>query len=95
MVGRSFTDVTLNVKVVLLLAVPSFTFTVIVAFPFWFGAGVTITVRFAPLPPNTMFPFGISVALLLEAVIVSELSGVSWSPTVNATAPVAVSSLVV
>jgi hypothetical protein len=95
MVGRSFTDVTLTVKVVLVLAVPSFTLIVIVALPLWFAAGVTVTVRFAPLPPNTMFPFGISVALLLEAVTVREETGVSWSPTVNVTAPVAVSSLVV
>ena len=95
MVGRSFTDVTPSVKVVLVLAVPSFTLTVIVALPLWFAAGVTITVRFAPLPPNTMFPFGINAALLLEALIVREETGVSTSPIVNATAPVAVSSLVV
>jgi hypothetical protein len=94
-VGRSFTAVTPNVKVVLVLTAPSLTLTVIVALPFWFAAGVTVTVRFAPLPPNTIFPFGTSVVLLLEAVTVREDTGVSWSPTVNATAPVAVSSLVV
>ena len=42
---------------------PSLTVTVMLAVPFWLAAGVTVTVRLAPLPPNTMFPLGTSVGL--------------------------------
>ena len=42
---------------------PSLTDTLIDAVPNWFAAGVTRTVRLAPLPPNTTLPFGTSVGL--------------------------------
>src|SRR5438128_5731226 len=62
-VGRSFTAFTVNTKVSLALNCPSLTVTVIVAVPFWLSAGLTVTVRFAPEPPNPMFPFGTSAGL--------------------------------
>ena len=63
-VGVSLTDVTVNTKVS--LAVPPFAsvrVTVIVVVPDWLAAGVTVTVRLAPLPPKVMFAFGTSVVL--------------------------------
>ena len=60
-VGRSFCEVTVSRNVSLAEPLsPSVTVTVIVAVPDWFATGVTVTVRFAPLPPNTMFAFGTS-----------------------------------
>jgi hypothetical protein len=59
------------------------------------AAGVTVTVRLAPLPPNTMLAFGTSVVLLDEPVTVSAPGSVWASPTVKATAPVLPSSLIV
>ena len=43
------------------MSVPSLTVSVMVAVPLWFAAGVTVTVRAAPLPPRTMFASGTSV----------------------------------
>src|SRR5882672_5351595 len=60
-VGASFTELTVSWKLVLVLNCPSLTVTVIVAHPNWLAAGVSVTVRFAPLPPKTMFAFGTSV----------------------------------
>ncbi len=57
------------------------------------AAGVTVTVRFAPLPPSTMFALGTSDVLLEVAVTVKLPAAVSTSPTVKARAEVAVSSL--
>ena len=57
-VGASFTAFTVNTNVSVELAVPSLTVSVIVALPFWLLAGVTVTVRLAPLPPSTMFASG-------------------------------------
>ena len=59
------------------------------------GAGVTTTVRLPPLPPNTMFATGTTLGELEAAMSVSDPSGVRSSSTVNAMAPVAVSSSVV
>ena len=53
-VGR----VIVRLKPVLPLEVPSLTVTVIVAVPVCPTAGVTVTVRFAPLPPKTMLAGG-------------------------------------
>ena len=61
-VGGSFTAVTVSdERVASPSSVPSLTVTVIVAVPLWFAAGVTVTVRLAPLPPKTMFASGTSV----------------------------------
>ena len=62
----------------------------IVAVPVWLLAGVTVTVRFAPLPPNVMFAFGTSVVLLELPLSVRLLAAVSASPIVKAIAGVAV-----
>ena len=67
----------------------------IVAVPDWFAAGVIVTVRFAPLPPNTMLAVGTSAVFDEPPVIVSDAAAVSMSPTVKLIAPVAVSSFVV
>ena len=71
-VGASLTGLTVSTKVSLVVLVPSFTLTVIVVVPFAFGAGVIVTVRLAPLPPNTMLAFGTSVVLLEVPLTVSE-----------------------
>jgi hypothetical protein len=60
MLGAVFIAVTVSPKLVGVLATPSVTVTVMVAPPTSPGAGVRVTVRFAPLPPNVMLPFGTS-----------------------------------
>ena len=92
--GASFTLVTVSTKVSLADAKPSLTTSVMVTSPCWFGAGVIVTVRDAPLPPITMLAFGTSVWSDDVATTVSMAAAVSVSPTVNAMAPVAVSSSV-
>ena len=47
-----------------LAADPSLTVTVIVVVPVCPAAGVSVTVRLAPLPPKTMFAFGTSAGLV-------------------------------
>jgi hypothetical protein len=94
-VGASFTAFTVRPKLVGVLRPPSLTVIVIVAVPLWFAAGVTLTDRFAPLPPNAMLAFGTSVGLLELPLRVRFPAVVSLSPTVNAIAPVVVSSFVV
>ena len=65
------------------------------ATPFWLAAGVTVTVRLAPLPPNAMFPFGTNVVFDELPLTVKLPAAVSASPTVKPIPAVAVSSLVV
>jgi hypothetical protein len=55
---------------------------------------VIVTVRFAPLPPNTMFPLGSSVGLFELPLTLKLPAGVSPSATVNAIGPTDVSSFV-
>src|SRR5437867_12659562 len=93
-VGASFTAFTVTTKLVLALYCPSLTFTVIVAVPFWLAAGLTVTVRFDPDPPKTMLLVGTSVALDEPLLNVRLPAGVSASPTVKVSAPVAVSAAV-
>ena len=94
-VGASFTAFTVTKKLVLLLSCPSLTVTVIVAEPFWLVAGVTVTVRFAPLPPNTTFALGTSVVLEELPLTVKLPAAVSASPTVKLIGPATASSLIV
>jgi hypothetical protein len=94
-VGASFTAFTVNLNVSVAVFDPSLTVTVIVTARFWFAAGVTVTVRLAPLPPKTMLPFGTRVVLLDVPVSVKFPTGVSASPTVKLIGPMIVSSLVV
>ncbi len=93
-VGASLTAFTVKTNVSDVVNKPSLTVTVMVAEPFKFAAGVTVTVRFAPEPPNTMFAFGTNVVSLDEPLNVNEAAAVSTSPTVNEIALVAVSSFV-
>src|SRR6266487_1481966 len=73
---------------------PSLTLTVIVALPVWPVAGVTVTVRVAPLPPNAMLFSGTSVGFDEVPLSVRFFSGVSASFTVNGIAAVAVFTVV-
>src|ERR1043166_1973788 len=85
-VGGAFP--TTSRKVSLALLVPSFTVTVMIAFPVWLVAGVTLTVRLLPEPPKTMLAFGTSVGLE-EGPLTAKLPGaVSASFTVKARGPV-------
>src|SRR5678810_286866 len=74
-VGRSFTAFTVTTKE--LLARPkavSLTESEIVVVPDWLGAGVTVTVRLPPLPPNPMFAFGTRLVLEETPFSVSDVS---------------------
>ena len=95
-VGKSLTDATFNTNVSVAINPPaSVTVSVIVVLPNWLSAGVIVAVRFAPLPPNTMFAFGTNVVSEDVALTTSAPAAVSPSPIVKAIAPVAVSSSVV
>src|SRR6266511_3277723 len=94
-VGASFTALTVSPKLVFVLDCPSLTVSVIVAEPFWLVAGVTVTVRLAPLPPKTMLPLGASVGVDELPLTVKLPAAVSASPTVKLIAPVGASSLMV
>ena len=80
---------TVTVKIELVLFVPSLTETVICALPVWFAAGVTLTVRLDPLPPNTMFALGTRVVEDEVPETVKLAAAVSVSPIVNEIAAVA------
>ena len=95
MVGRSLTAVTVSRKLDVAVAVPSLTVRVMVDVPFWFAAGVTVTVRVAPLPLKTRLALGTNVVFDELPVTVRLATAVSASPTVKASAPVFVSSLIV
>src|SRR5262249_2067228 len=86
-VGGEFT-VNWNV-VALIPPVPSSTVNVIAVVPNWFGAGVIVIVGLAPLPPSTMLALGTSVGFDEIPVTESDAAGVSRSPTVKPSAPVA------
>jgi hypothetical protein len=89
-VGASFgATLTVMVNALVVVFVPSLTETVIVALPVLPDAGVTVTVRFAPLPPNTMLAFGTNVVEEELPETVRFAAGVSGSPTVNGSAAVA------
>ena len=94
-VGASFTGVTVNTNVSLLLRAPSLTVTLMVALPDWFAAGITVTVRLEPLPPKTILPFGTSPGFEDVPLTTRLEAGLSASPTVKLIGPVEVSSAVV
>src|SRR5438876_955846 len=75
---------TTSTNVVLAVRLPSLTVTVIVAEPDCPAAGVTTTVRFPPLPPKTTVAFGASVVFDELPDNVRLPTGVSTSPTTNA-----------
>ena len=72
-------ELTANVNDVLTKEPPSETVIVTVAVPLAPAAGVRVTFRFAPDPPNEMLAFGNSVAFDELPVSVRMLSGVSTS----------------
>ena len=90
MTGKEWTALTVNKKLALLAAAPSLTVMVIVALPNWFAAGVTVTVRMAPLPPKTMFALGTRVGLEEAPESVKLATGESTSATMKGTTPVVV-----
>ena len=94
-VGASGTEVTVSVKVRLAEFTPSLAVTVILLVPNPSATGVAVTVRFAPEPPKTILATGTSVGLLDVTLRVSEASGASASPMMNASAPVFPSSAMV
>ncbi len=85
-----FGAVTVTTKLSLALKAPSLTVTVIVLVPVCPAAGVTLTVRLAPLPPKTIPLSGTSAGLLEVPLTVKLPTAVSMSPTVNPIAPVPV-----
>src|SRR5688572_2861574 len=62
---------------------PSDTVRLTMAEPNWLSAGVTLTVRLAPLPPRAMLAVGTKVGLDEIAATARPLADVSTSPTVN------------
>ena len=90
MVGGVF-GLTVNTKFVDVVSAPSLTVTVMVDVPLPPEAGVTTTLRLAPLPPNVMLAFGTSVVFDELPASVKLASGVSASPTVKAIGAVGVS----
>src|SRR3989442_14584593 len=88
-VGGVFGGLTVSVNGSLAVRLPSLTVTVITALPVWPAAGVTVTVRLAPLPPKTMFAFGTRVVFPELPLTTRLAAAVSASPTVNASGQVA------
>src|SRR3954466_3413281 len=95
MVGAVFTPLTVNKNWELAVEPPSLTVTVMVAVPVWPLAGVTVTVRLAPLPPKIILALGTSVVLDELPARVRLASGVSASLIVNGMAAVGVFAVVV
>ena len=82
-----------TVRTKLSLAVPpspSVTVIVMVAVPDCSAAGVIVTVRLDPLPPNAMFATGTSVRFEDAPATVRAAAAVSTSPTVKLCGPLAV-----
>src|SRR5712692_3171376 len=95
-VGAWFTALTVSRKFVLVKPkLVSLTEMLTVDVPNWFGSGVSVTVRLAPLPPNTMLVAGNNNGLEEAAATVNRLAGVSASPIVKAIGPAEVFSLTV
>ena len=95
-VGAWFTGVTVRMKVsVALLPLASVTRTVMTAEPKAVAVGVTVTVRFAPEPPNTMLLFGTRPVSEDVPIRVRLAAAVSWSAMVKAMAGVAALSAIV
>jgi len=93
--GGSFTAFTVREKLLAEVREPSLTVSVMVLVPFWSAAGVSVTVRLAPLPPTTIPLLGISAVLDELPVTVKLAAAVSLSLTVKVNAPAGVSSFTV
>src|SRR2546423_5128591 len=95
MVGGSFTALTVTLKLVLAVPVPSLTVRVMVVAPDWLEAGWTLTVRLDPEPPKRILAFGTRSGFEEVPERTRLVAGVSASPIVSGKRPVAVSSLIV
>ena len=94
--GASFTAETLTVNdVVEVRPSGSVTVSVIVAAPLALAVGVTVTVRFAPLPEIAIFAVVTTAVLDEIAVTMRSAAALSMSATVMLSAPVLVSSSIV
>ena len=93
--GGGLSPLTVTVNELLLLSWPSLTHTVINPLPVWPVAGVTVTVRFDPLPPKTMFVSGTRVGLDELPLTLKLLAAASRSPTVKLIGPAALPVVVV
>src|SRR5688572_3502573 len=89
-VGGVLTTLTVSVKLAELVSSPSETKTVTSVTPVWSAAGVTVTVRLEPLPPNATLAAGTKVVLVEAALKVRLDATVSTSPTVKAMGPIGV-----
>ncbi len=95
-VGASFTAVTVTWTALLpLFSAGSVTVSVIVAAPFKLAGGVIATLRLDPVPPKTTLARGIKVVSLEAAATDKSADAASESLTVNTTAPVLLSSLMI
>src|SRR5439155_712890 len=94
-VGKSLTGLTVRTNELLADAPSgSATVMVIVVVPDWLVAGITVTVRFDPLPPKTMFASGTRPGMDEWPPTVKLAAVVSTSPMENGMAAVGVSSSV-
>ena len=83
---------TVNVNEIFVLANPSLTPTKIIAEPNWFVSDVSVTVRFVPLPPNTMCAASIKLVFELDADNTSDDAAVSASLITKPMGPIGLSS---
>src|SRR5437867_8517526 len=65
-----------------------------VAVPNWLAAGLRVTVRLEPVPPNRILPFGMREGFEEAPDTMRLLAGVSTSPMMKLIGPSATSSLV-
>src|SRR6188768_1673295 len=93
MVGGVFAF-TVKAKFVEAVRLPSFTVMVIVVVPLAPAAGVSTTLRLAPLPPRAILASGTSAVFEDEAERVKAPIAVSASPIVKAMSPVGVPTFV-
>src|ERR1051325_279108 len=82
--GLLLVELTVSTNVSAALSTPSLTVTVIKVTPNWPDAGVTVTVRFEPLPPNTMLAAGTRLELVDAPATAKLAAAVSTSPMVKA-----------
>ena len=90
-VGATLAGITVNKKESVAVAPSSsVTVSVIVVDPIWSAAGVIVTVRFSPLPLNTMFASGTSKSFDEAPETTSEVASDSGSETLKSIAGVGV-----
>src|SRR6266403_1108611 len=95
MVGASLTAVTVTKNEVVVVADPSVTLSVMVVAPLALAAGVTVTVRLAPLGLITTFALGTRTVSDELPLTINVPIGLSISPMVKLSAPVVPSSAMI